>query len=343
MAKNLKSGILGCLYAGGLADAMGGATEALSIQEILDRFGGWVEDFEENQDSIYFKGNFRGEVTDDTSQMYEMAKMIVEKKEKFSVEDAACALVKWSESYPKYYPRNAGGTTRYVIDEFKNGKDPIEIGRLGGIYRRGTTNGAAMRIAPAGLMHPGNIEDSINLAIVMTQPTHGTQHAYAGAAGIAAGISEALVEDATIMSVVKSCIKGIKLGYSIGNCKARQASGLHILPKVFKGLELALDFENMEDYLRKLDYFVGNDGTIQSSVAAAISIFVATDGDPVKTAIFSTNLGGDTDTIGCIANYLSGAYAGIESIPVKWIELFKEANEKIDFDTLGDKIYDIVK
>lgn len=342
MKKIIRDGITGCLYAGGLADAMGGATEALSIQEIQDKFGGNITDFEENQESIYFTGNDAGEVTDDTSQMYEMAKEVVEKGKDFTASDAAAALVRWSKSYPKYYPRNAGGTTRYVIEEIEKGADPIEIGKQGGIYRRGTTNGAAMRIAPAGLRHPGDVDKAIQLAITMTQPSHGTQHAYAGACAIAAGISRALLPDAQMMEVVKACIYGAKEGFERGMKEARQASGLHILPKIYKGVELALDFEDMEEYLKKLDYYVGNDGTIQSSVAAAISIFIATDADPVKTAIYAANLGGDTDTIGCIANYLSGAYSGINAIPENWIQIFRKANPKIDFDGLAERFCEVL-
>lgn len=342
MKKTIVDGIAGCLYAGGLADAMGGATEALSIREIHDKFGGNITDFEENQESIYFTGNDAGEVTDDTSQMYEMAKEVAEKGESFTVVDAAASLVRWSKSYPKYYPRNAGGTTRYVIEEIERGVDPIEIGKQGGIYRRGTTNGAAMRIAAAGLQYPGEIEKAIQLAIVMIQPSHGTQHAYAGACAIAAGIAQALLPEAQLMDVVKACIHGAKEGFERGMKEARQASGLHILPKIYKGVELALDFENMEEYLKNLDYYVGNDGTIQSSVAAAISIFIATDADPVQTAIYAANLGGDTDTIGCIANYLSGAYSGIEAIPEEWIHIFKKANPKIDFDSLAERFREVL-
>ena len=144
------------------------------------------------------------------------------------------------------------------------------------------------------------------------------------------------------MDVVKACIHGAKEGFERGMKEARQASGLHILPKIYKGVELALDFENMEEYLKNLDYYVGNDGTIQSSVAAAISIFIATDADPVQTAIYAANLGGDTDTIGCIANYLSGAYSGIEAIPEEWIHIFKKANPKIDFDSLAERFREVL-
>lgn len=340
--KDLKDGILGCLYTAGLGDAMGAPAEALSQKEIQERFGGIIDTFYEPNGNIYVQGNVVGEITDDTSQMYEMARAIVKMQKKITPNAAAEALVYWSEHYPKYYPRNAGATTRFVIEELKSGKDPIAVGRTGGIYNRGTSNGAAMRIAPAGMIHPGDLDSAIATAIIMTKPSHGTQHAYAGACAIACGIAKALASDAEIYNVLEACIYGAKKGEIIGMEEARIASGINIMPKLLKGIEIALSTENMIDFLQKLEYEVGNDGSIQTSVAAAVSIFAAVKGDPQLTVIYGANLGGDTDTIGCIAGMLSGAYSGYRNIPKEWIDIFDTANPKIKLAEIGEELYNLL-
>ncbi len=180
--------ILGCLVTAGMGDAIGAPSEAMGQQEIRQKFGGYITTFEDAGNNPYAIGNVRGEVTDDASQMYEMAKAVAATKGNLTVQAAADAIVNWSRSYPKYYPRNAGPTTTHIITELLDGKDPVEIGKVGGVYGRGTSNGAAMRVAAAGLVYPGNLDRTVQIAITMTKPSPGTQHAYAGACAIASGI-----------------------------------------------------------------------------------------------------------------------------------------------------------
>lgn len=340
---SLKDHVLGCLYAAGIGDAMGAPSEAFSRQEIKEKFNGGIRTFHGPGENMYVQGNIAGEVTDDTTQMYEMAKAILQAKGQLSVEDAARALVGWSKHYPKYYPRNAGTTTRYVIEELKNGLDPTEVGKTGGIYGRGTSNGAAMRIAGAGLRHPKDMDGAMETAITMTKPSHGTQHAYAGACAIACGIAKAMSEDADVFSVLKACLYGAKKGEERGCQEARIAAGEAILPKIMRAVHVALTTDTMEDTLTQLDAYVGNDGSIQSSVASAIGIFLAVEGDIEQTVLYGANLGGDTDTIGCIAGMLSGAYSGFNSIRKDWIDIFKKANPELDFDGLTDTFLRLIK
>jgi ADP-ribosylglycohydrolase len=341
-AHDLHDKILGCLTTAGMADAMGGPSEAMSYNEIIMKFGGPISSFLPGpEDSIYAKGNIPGEVTDDTSQMYEMAKAIIKSNGNLTVRDAADALVNWSENYTKYYPRNAGQTTRFVIEDLKNGGDPETIGRKGGTYNRGTSNGAAMRIAAAGLINPDNMEGAIKTAIIMTKPSHGTQHAYSGACSIACGIAKGLAEDADIFTVLKSCIYGAERGEMIGKQEARIAPGPKLLPKILKAINVALITDGMEETLMQLEANVGNDGSIQTSVAAAIGIFAATKGDTQKTMLYGANLGGDTDTIGCIAGMLSGAYSGFSSIPPDLYNIFVKANPELDFIKISKELSQI--
>ena len=89
-----------------------------------------------------------------------------------------------------------GPTTRPLLEAIAAGEDTHTIGRVGTSTRKltsfGATNGAAMRIAPAGLVYPGDPEGAVRLAWVTARPTHDTQIAAAGAGAIAAGVAQAL-------------------------------------------------------------------------------------------------------------------------------------------------------
>lgn len=333
--------IKGTLVAAGMGDAMGAPSEAWSRDEIIKNYGGPITDFIDPSLNFYVKDNLIGEVTDDTSQMYEMALAVIKSKGNLTVNGVANALVEWSDKYPKYYPRNAGPTTRYLIEDLKLGKDPVELGKMGGTYDRGTSNGAAMRIAPAGLLFPGNFEKTIEVAITMTKPSHGTQHGYSGACAIACGISNAIMEDSNLYSIIKACLYGAKRGEEIGREEARIAPGFAAYEKIVKSIEIALTSDHMDEAMERLERNVGNDGSIQSSVACAIGLFLASSGDVMKTIIGGANIGGDTDTIACIAGMLAGAYTGFEGIDSDKYEVFKKANTGFDFDKVSEQLTDL--
>ena len=335
--------VLGCLVTAGMGDAVGAPSEAMSRAEIFEKFGGPITKFLDPGDNQYAKGNIVGEGTDDASQMYEMAKAVVKTNGNLTVEAAADAIINWSRSYPKYFPRNSGPTTSKVINDLIAGKDPIEVGKVGKEYGRGTSNGAAMRVAAAGLCCPDNLEKAINTAIIMTKPSHGTQHAYAGASAIACGIAKAMVVNSDIYSVLKACIYGAEKAEKIGMKEARIASGVSIVPKLLKAIEIAFSSHNMDEALEKFEYEIGNDGNITISVPVAVGIFIVARGDPIQTILGGANIGGDTDTHACIAGMLAGAYSGFSRIPNDWYKTYKAANPLLDFEQVSVELTKIAE
>ena len=309
--------VLGCLVTAGMGDALGAPSEAMDRNDIITKFGSRIETFVDGSDNKYSFGAKIAEVTDDTTQMYEMAKAVVHCGGKLTVQAAADALVAWSKNFPKFFAGSAGPTptTSSVIEDLKAGKDPVEIGRASGTYFRGTTNGAAMRVAAAGLVYPGNWQGALENAIVMCMPSHGTQHAFAGAAAIACGIAEALRPEPDMLAIVKACIWGAKQGEKRGLETARRAYGPSVVSALLRAVQAALDSNSMTEAEEKIESQVGSDVSIQASVPAAIGLFLAAGGDPVQTIIGGANIGGDTDTIACIAGMLAGAYKGFSALP----------------------------
>lgn len=335
---DLHDKILGSLVTAGMGDALGAPSEAMSREEILERFGGPIEMFLECEDNPYSCGNLAGEVTDDASQMYEMAKAVIATDGELTVKAAADALLSWAHHYPRYYPKNAGPTMRYWVKEYEAGGDPVELGRIGKIYGRGISNGCAMRVAASGLCNPGDWDGAVKTAVTMTKVSHGTQHAYAGAAAVSCAIAEALKEEAQISHVLKAAIYGAKRGEEIGRKEARIAAGPSVLPRIMTAIECVYRADNEEQALKLLEEHVGCNGDIQPSTGLALGLFLAFDGDPVKTIQGGANIGGDTDTFACIAGMISGAYAGFSRLPSDWYETFKKANPKMDFEWAADEL-----
>lgn len=334
--------VLGCLVTAGMGDAIGAPAEAMSRVEIREKYGGRIKTFVDGADNEYALGNEIAEVTDDASQMYEMAKAVVSTGGNLTLEAVAEAIVRWSKTYPKYYPRNAGPTTSHVIRELLAGKDPAKTGKVGLVYGRGTSNGAAMRVAGAGLAHPGDYEKAIETAVTMCMPSHGTQHAYAGACAIACGISEAMKEGADVFSTLRACLFGAKRGEQIGVQKARIAAGANTTQSLLRAIEAALEAEDMPDAEIRIERTVGNDGSIQSSVSAACGLFAAANGDPAGTILGGANIGGDTDTIACIAGMLAGALRGFSALPAEWYSLFCKANPTLEFESLAREFTNLI-
>lgn len=338
---DLHDRILGSLVTAGMGDALGVPSEAFSRAEILETFGGPIDRFLGPGENIYCQGNLPAEVTDDTSQMFEMVKAIVETNGDLTVKAAADALVRWTKRYPKYYPRNAGPTMSLWVQDYMAGGDPLELAKAGKVYGRGISNGCAMRVAPAGLCNPGDWDGAIRTAVTMTSVSHGTQHAYAGACAIACAVAEALREDAQVSTILKAAVYGAREGERIGLQQARSAYGPRVLSRLYAAIDCVFRAADAEDASRLLEETVGCTGDIQTTVGVAIGLFSANEGDPLATIKAAANIGGDTDTFACIAGAVAGAYRGFHVLPQSWYPEFTQANPLLDMQWAADALTEL--
>lgn len=335
----LKEKIYGSLLAAALGDIIGGPSETQSRQEIMKNFGGRIETLRDGQ---RFERSTYGEITDDTSQMYMMGKAVIKYRGEMNAQRAAEGLLLWADNCPKYYPRCAGPTSRFVIEALKNGEDPEKVGKRDLKSQLGTSNGAVMRIAPAGLVNPGNLDGAVETAIALTKPSHGTHQAYSASSAVACAIARALCEDATIHSVLRAALYGAKRGEEIGRREARVAPGGTITPGILEAIDIVYDCENAVEAEVRLDSALNsNVCTARACVPMAVGLFAANGGDPVKTAFSCANAGGDTDTFGCIAGMIAGAYSGIRGIAPKWEELYERYNAEYDLKWMAEEMTEI--
>lgn len=322
--------VLGSLAAAAVGDAMGAATEQHAIPEILQEHGGMLRELLAPGSDTFSGGNLPGQITDDTSQMFALAELLVDSNGELTEDAWIQKLLHWSRTSPM--ARMMGPTTRPLLEAIAAGADTTPIGRVGTSTRKqtsfGATNGAAMRIAPAGLVNPGDMEGAVRLAWLTSRPTHDTQIAASGAGAIAAGVAHALEVDADVYSVAQACLWGARFGAELGGREGRFIAG----PSVERRIEIAIDeavrARDLEDAIRGIEASVGNSVMTVESVPAAVGVFVAAGGDPLESVVGGTNIGNDSDTIAAMAGSLAGALRGIAAVPEDMFATVKSVNSE---------------
>ncbi len=321
--------ILGGLIGGAAGDAMGAATEARTREQIIQYFGHEVTDFETPPMDTFAAGSKAGQVTDDFSSAYFIARHVVDAGGTIAIKAIKEALIEWSK-HSIFFDRFAGPTTRLAIYEFE-GKEVDESGKAK-LATRQATNGSAMRISPIGLMNPGNLDAAIADAVRVTMLTHDNYLAISGACAVAAAVSRAMMEDADVYNVVRAGLYGAVEGEKIGRDIARDAAG----PSVVKRMEVALEigFGSGTSKEKAIDIAdkIGTGLHVSESVPSAFGMFAANGGDAMGTIISCVNAGYDTDTLATIAGAIAGAFCGSESFPDHFLPTLEKVN---GFDIKG--------
>ncbi|MBZ9670722.1 ADP-ribosylglycohydrolase family protein [Mesorhizobium sp. ES1-3] len=296
---------MGALVGGALGDALGMPTQLLSPVRIAELYG-HVEDFVTPfADHPVSKGLLAGSITDDTEQALLLGRILIESGDRFDHARWVNALLDWEREVKARGSYDLlGPSTKRAIDAINNGVPAEEAGRSG------DTNGAAMRIAPVGIMMSLEPLDAFVAKVAETcRATHNTSIAIASAAAVAAAVSRGIAGGdwrAASDSAVAAARRAATLGHWVtgGDIAARIAWAQDLVRGKVK-----------RDATRLIVDLVGTGVASQESVPAAFAVLQVADGDPWQAAIISANLGGDTDTIGAIAAGMAGACTGFSYLP----------------------------
>ncbi|MCE2468231.1 MAG: ADP-ribosylglycohydrolase family protein [Caldilineaceae bacterium] len=250
---SLRSGILGSLATAGLGDALGAGTEQWTIEEIFEAHDGPIATLIQPPPDTFAgaEGNLKGQITDDTSQMYYLAEDIIAADGALDEEVWKNCLLRWADNSP--HVGNMGPSTRPMVEALRTGGNPHRVGLVGTSDRQvasmGATNGSSMRVAPAGLIHPGNLEGACQATLATCIPTHNTNVAIAAACAIASGCAEGLKPDADPFSVVQACLWGARRGEELARThpRARVAPG----PSIARRTQLAVQLGMAATSLRQ--------------------------------------------------------------------------------------------
>jgi poly(ADP-ribose) glycohydrolase ARH3 len=278
----------GCLLGLAVGDALGGLFEAQSAEAIRARFPSPDALVAYPQDELWY--------TDDTQMAIGVAEALVERGE--IANDVLCRAF-----VANYVPsRGYGSGARAVLDAMEDGEDYQAVAEQrfpGGSFG----NGAAMRVAPVGLLFRDNSVRLWEQARLSALPTH--RHLFG-------------IEGAQLLALaVAHCSRVERFDHTgffvelIGTCESAEYRAK---------LEEAAR-------VRTADELIGLGNRIEAlhSVPTAIASFAIAPesfADAIANVIF---LGGDTDTLAAMAGALSGAYLGVGRLPARLVGLLESS------------------
>ena len=328
----------GALYGLAIGDALGMPTQMLSRAEIVRRWGPLVPGFEPAPPGHPIAGGMSaGTVTDDTEQAVLLARLLVKGRGTIDPHELAAALTEWERAMAERGSLDLlGPSTKRAVAAILAGVPPEEAGATG------TTNGAAMRIAPVGIAVPIALHDPpearlstlVDHVVTASSVTHNTGVALAGAAAVAAAVS-AGVSGATVAEATTLGIQAARLAAGRGHwvagadvaARIEWATGL-VTGRAQADWESGWKSGGEAETAGLIYTLVGTSLATQESVPAAFAVLAAVPADPWRACRMAASLGGDTDTIAAMTGAIAGACHGAGSFP-------PEAIAAIDAQGLG--------
>ncbi|MBU2961300.1 ADP-ribosylglycohydrolase family protein [Citreicella sp. C3M06] len=298
-------------------DALGMPAQTLPRAEARARYGRierFLAPFEGHPVSHGLKA---AQVTDDTEQTLLLAKRLIAQPDTFDDAGWARDLLEWeAEIRAKGLADLLGPSSRRAIDALLAGASPEETGKAG------TTNGAAMRISPIGLMMPPSRPALVARVARTCRVTHNTGEAIAAAAAVAmlisCGIAGQSLEQA-LSAALLACRDGQALGFAVGE------------PDMAARIELALTLAEQGE--EALIAGIGTSVASRESVPVAFGILKLARGDLWTALVIAANAGDDTDTIGAIVGSMCGALGG--TVPAQAAAQVMAAND-LDIERIAD-------
>lgn len=317
----------GALWGLSIGDALGMPTQMMSREAIAARFG-TIHGFEPAApDHPLAAGLPAASITDDTEQALLVARLLIEGAGHIDGRRFAGELVRWEDGMRARGSLDLlGPSTKRAVEAVLDGEPVDESGRYG------TTNGAAMRIAPVGIVvSPTDASALVDRVEEVSRVSHNTGVAIAGASAVAAVVS-AGVGGATQTEAIDFALEAARIGASRGYWVA----AADVAARIRLALDL-VDVNDRDQSLGRIYDVVGTSLASQESVPAAFGILSLFAGDPWHACLAAASLGGDSDTVAAMAGAMSGALAGVDAIPVAARAEVARVNS-LDLDPIADDL-----
>lgn len=318
--------IKGVFIGGAYGDAMGMPTEFWTYEHIKRKFPNGIEHFIPSQPDDFFGRNMAaGSITDDTINTIMIANMIIEHHGIIHTESYIKQLIKWKRE-SKEAALVCGPSTLKALDSIEKGISVEETGKLG------TTNGAAMKISPIGIISDYRDLDSlISNVHTICKPTHNTSIAIQGASIIAGIISYAVSggDDLNYMWELAEEIanKAMHCGFQIPSASIIER--MKLVKCLIRNCTIQEATKNLYD-------IAGTGVETIETIPAVLAIVELSQSDPNVSAKICASLGGDTDTIGAISTAICGAMK--PNFEDSIIQSLENTNT-INFEELSRKLY----
>ncbi|GGM13878.1 ADP-ribosylglycohydrolase family protein [Nakamurella endophytica] len=334
------------LVGGAVGDALGGATEGWTHEQIEQRWGGPVTGIvgPYHQDwrtarpmSPYHKGD--GHITDDTLMTHALVRVYDRLARHLDAYAVDSDLVPEMVDERHWIPELETETVllqrvflaeKWLVLRLRYGhNDPREAG-VGNLVNCG----AAMYIAPVGVVNAGDPEGAYAEAIDMAG-AHQSSYGREAAGVLAAAVAEAMATGATVDSVVAVAQELAKDG-TRDAVAAVVAAARDIGPEVQADAfafaralrESVLPYDTVGPVYRQpaLDSRKPSRTKAIEELPIALGYLVATGGDFRRGVLGAVNYGRDSDSIAGMVGSLAGALGGTAAVPAEWADAIEEAS-----------------
>jgi ADP-ribosylglycohydrolase len=293
---------LGALYGLAIGDALGMPTQLMSRSAVSAAYGSVTGFLDAAQDHPLAAGMAAGSVTDDTEQALLLARLLISGHGHVDSGIFADALVAWENRMRARGSLDLlGPSTKRAVQAVLDG-EPVETAG-----RYGTTNGAAMRVTPIGIVMPSDDLDAlVDRVVEASRVSHNTGVAIAGAAAVAAAVSAGIDGKPYLPAALAAARIGAERGFWIA--AADVASRIHLATTLASPLDPAASLTATYEV-------IGTSLATQESVPAAFGILAIFPDDPWKAVCAAASLGGDSDTVAAMVGAIAGAVHGVDSWP----------------------------
>ena len=312
---------VGALWGGACGDALGRPGEGLSRERIRSLYGSLI-DFQP------LPGHQRGPlgiITDDTQMTMEVAASIVAER-RVDPADIARRFVDW---LPR--GRGRGRTCVAAVQNLMAAMPWYEAG----VDSAG--NGAAMRVAPVGLLDAVDIDRLRVDAALTAVVTHRNHLAVASAVAQAFSVAYCLHREPSQFDpshLIDALLAALGDLADPGTRERRPGARPRLVRLVEKVGEVAeLEGATPEAAFRRLH----NGAFVLESFPAALWCFLRHHDDPEAAIVVAANGGYDADTVAAMTGNVAGALHGASRLPRRWVaELeFREELACLATDLLG--------
>ncbi|MFI5825845.1 ADP-ribosylglycohydrolase family protein [Streptomyces sp. NPDC051578] len=331
----------GCLVGAAVGDALGGPVEGWSPDRIVERHGGrvrgvvgpWYEDWRTARPiAPYHKGD--GHVTDDTLMTHALVRVYEAVRDHLDAYAIAEHLVPDLMTNPRWIPELEAEALplqriflaeKWIVTRLHYAHaDPREAGN-GNIVNCG----AAMYMAPVGLVNAGNPEGAYAEALDVAG-AHQSSYGREAAGVFAAAVAAACVPGATAGSVVDTAVSLAKDGTRAAIEAVRDvARGCRDIESALVPLrEAVAPYDSVGPDYRRPSLGARRPSRLHSieELPIALGMLLIADGAYEDSVLGAVNYGRDCDSTATMAGALSGALNGLAAVPEVWAKQVAEAS-----------------
>jgi len=350
--------VSGVIYSTALGDALGAPIEKLSYEEIKQRYGRveslMTEWYKTNSQEAMGKKRGNGITTDDTLLTIALINLFLKEKRHLDAYDMGNGFVKkiaFEQTYIPEFDKKALINDRlfypekYIFIRHVLANCEPREGGLGNMVNCG----AAMYIAPIGMVNAGNPKAAYDEAILFAM---GHQNSYGlEAAGVlAACVAKAFEPDVQVEDIIETALMLAKDGTRMAICdltraarelKARNANMDEVMDEFRAALSV---YSPMKDDVQRKSEKLGIPSNHYTpsrlfsieELPVALAFIVLNNGEYYRSIYDGVNSGRDTDSIGVMIGVILGAMYG-DSVIKKSDKQLLETTNKTNYQEVAEQ------